>query len=199
VFMAVQGVQRLIDPEVVRYQEAIPVAVLGLVVNLFCAWILDVPHTHSHDHEGEHHHHDHNLRAAYLHVIADALTSVLAIAALVLGQYAGWRWVDPVVALIGSAVIFKWGIGLTQECARQLVDLHPTTKQREAVRHALESVGGTRVTDLHLWSVGPGRLVCVVSVESVQPLPLATYRGVVESTVKLAHLTVEVRPVSTPA
>jgi cation diffusion facilitator family transporter len=206
VFMAVQGVQRLLAPEDIAYREAIPVAVLGLLVNLVCAWILGVGGDHDHDHAHAHglehdhdHHHDHNLRAAYLHVLADALTSVLAIAALVLGQYAGWRWVDPVVALIGSAVIFKWGVGLTQECARQLVDLHPTSKQRDAVRTALEAVAGTRVADLHLWSVGPGRLVCVVAIESPTPRTLQFYRDAVQSVVKLSHLTVEVRPVTAPA
>ena len=129
-------------------------------------------------------------------MLSDALTSVLAIAALVLGQYAGWRWVDPAVALVGSAVIFKWGLGLTQECARQLVDLHPTSKQRDAVRAALEAVQGTRVADLHLWSVGAGRLVCVVAVETPAPRPLDFYREAVGKAVKLTHLTVEVRPVA---
>lgn len=200
VFMAYEGVHRLLVPQSVRFAEALPVAIVGLVVNLICAWLLDVPHTHAHGHSHDDghahdHHHDHNLRAAYLHVVADALTSVLAIAALLLGQYAGLAWVDPIVALVGSAVILKWGIALTSECARQLVDLHPTTKQRDAVRAALESVSGTRVADLHLWSVGPGRLVCVVAVESPTPLPLEKYREAVASAVKLSHLTVEIRPI----
>ncbi len=197
VFMAFEGVHRLLVPEAVRFAEALPVAVLGLGVNLVCAWLLDVPHTHSHDDAHPHDHHaDHNLRAAYLHVVADALTSVLAIAALLLGQYAGLAWVDPVVALVGAVVIFKWGIGLTRECARQLVDLHPTSKQKDALRLALESLPGTRVADLHLWSVGPGRLVCVVAVESRAPHSLESYRETVASAVTLAHLTIEIRPVS---
>ena len=180
-------------PEAVLFKEALPVAIVGLVVNLVCAWLLDVPHTHSHDGDHPHEHADHNLRAAYLHVVADALTSVLAIVALLAGQFAGLTWVDPVVALVGAAVIFKWGLGLTRECARQLVDLHPNSKQRDAVRHALEAIDGTRVADLHLWSVGPGRLVCVVAVESRAPLTLDRYRDAASSAVTLAHLTVEVR------
>ena len=201
-FVAWEGIQRLMVPEAVRFADALPVAVLGLVVNLVCAWLLDVPHSHDHAHSHDeahpHEHHDHNLRAAYLHVVADALTSVLAIVALLAGQYAGLTWVDPVVALVGSAVILKWGLGLTRECARQLVDLHPTSKQRDSVRQALESVDGTRVCDLHLWSVGPGRLVCVVAVETKSPLPLEKYREAVASAVTLAHLTVEIRPLPQP-
>lgn len=201
-FMAFEGVTRLLSPAPVRFAEALPVAVLGLVVNLVCAWLLDVPHTHDHDHAGhEHDHaghdhahvHDHNLRGAYLHVVADALTSVLAIAALLLGQYAGLAWVDPVVALVGSAVILKWGVTLLRECARQLVDLHPTDVQRSAVRQALEAVEGTRVADLHLWSVGPGRMVCVVAVETAAPRDLDVYRSAAASAAKLAHLTIEIR------
>lgn len=193
-FVAYQGIHRLLLPETVLFREALPVAVLGLIVNLVCAWLLDVPHNHPHDPDHPHeHHHDHNLRAAYLHVVADALTSVLAIAALLAGQYAGLTWVDPVVALVGSAVILKWGMGLSSECARQLVDLHPTSKQRDAVRVALEKVAQTRVADLHLWSVGPGRLVCVVAVETPAPLSLSVYRDAVLGAVKLAHLTVEIR------
>jgi len=199
VVMAYEGVVRLVNPAPVRFLDALPIAVLGLVVNLVCAVLLDVPHPHSHDdghpHDHDHDHgHDHNLRAAYLHVVADALTSVLAIAALVAGQYGGWLWVDPMVAIVASVVIFKWGIGLVRECARQLVDLHPNTKQRDAVRSVLEAVPGTRVADLHVWSVGPNRLVCVVAIESPAPLALDLYREAVASAVKLAHLTVEIRP-----
>ncbi len=197
VVMAYEGVTRLMNPEPVRFLDALPIAILGLVVNLVCAVLLDVPHTHSHHDGHDHDHaHDHNLRAAYLHVVADALTSVLAIAALLAGQYGGWVWVDPIVAIVGSAVILKWGLGLVNECARQLVDLHPNTKQRDAVRSALEAVPGTRVADLHVWSVGPNRLVCVVAVETPAPLTLDAYRKTVASAVKLSHLTVEIRPLA---
>ena len=190
----VESVSRMLNPQTVMFAEAFPVAVLGLVVNLVSAWLLDVPHEHSHDH-GSHdhdHHHDHNLRAAYLHVVADVLTSVLAIVALLTGRYLNWAWVDPVVAVFGALVILKWGAGLIRECGRQLIDLDPSRKQREKVIAALEGVVGTRVMDLHLWRVGPKQLVCMVSVASAAPRPLEEYKQVVLGAVPVDHLTVEI-------
>lgn len=193
-----EAVGRFITPEPVAFAEALPVAVLGLIINLVSAWMLgDAGHSHDHSHHdhgpGEHHHHhDHNLRAAYLHVVADALTSVLAIAALLAGRYLAWTWVDPVVAIIGALVILKWGVGLLRETSRQLIDLDPSTRQRDQVKAALEAVEGTRVVDLHLWRVGPKQLVCVVSVASKQPLSLREYKEVAMKAAPIDHLTVEI-------
>ncbi len=190
----VESVSRMFHPETVLFAEAFPIAVLGLVVNLLSAWLLDVPHDHSHDH-GAHDHdhtHDHNLRAAYLHVVADALTSVLAIVALLTGRYLHWTWVDPLVAVFGALVILKWGAGLIKECGRQLIDLDPSQKHREKVIAALEGVAGTRVVDLHLWRVGPRQLVCMVSVASAAPRPLEEYKQVVMGAAPVDHLTVEI-------
>lgn len=195
----VEAVHRFVAPEQVSFAEAFPVAVIGLVVNLVSAFLLDVGHSHDghahhHEHDGHahEHHHDHNLRAAYLHVVADALTSVLAIVALLCGRYLGWAWVDPVVALVGAIVILKWGVGLVRECARQLIDLDPSTRLRSQVRAALEGVAGTRVEDLHLWRVGPRQLVCVVSVSSPTPLPLHEYKQLVVAAAPVNHLTIEI-------
>ncbi|MDP3155637.1 MAG: CDF family Co(II)/Ni(II) efflux transporter DmeF [Archangium sp.] len=192
----IESVSRMLNPEIVRFAEAFPVAVLGLVVNLLSAWLLDVPHDHAHSHSHEHgdhdHHHDHNLRAAYLHVVADALTSVLAIVALLAGRYLHWTWVDPLVAVFGALVILKWGAGLIRECGRQLIDLDPSKKHREKVIAALEGVVGTRVVDLHLWRVGPRQLVCMVSVASASPRPLEEYKQLVLGAVPVDHLTVEI-------
>lgn len=198
-----ESIHRFLSPETVAFAEAFPVAVLGLVVNLVSAWLLDVGHSHDHVHhsgDDHHHHHDHNLQAAYLHVVADALTSVLAIAALLVGRYLGWMWVDPVVALFGAFVILKWGAGLIRECGRQLIDLDPSNRHREQVKTALEGVDGTEVVDLHLWRVGPRQLVCMVSVASADPKSLAEYKRVVLSAVPVDHLTVEIctREESTP-
>lgn len=199
--MVVEATRRFIQPEVVDFAEAIPVAVLGLVVNLVSAWLLDVKpvqahaHAHAHAHGPGHAHdhgHDHNLRAAYLHVVADALTSVLAIAALVAGRWLSWTWVDPVVAVVGSVVIFRWGLGLVTACARQLVDLDPSTEQRDRVQAALEAVPDTRVEDLHLWRVGPQQLVCVVSVSSSAPRSLEEYKEVAMAAAPIDHLTIEI-------
>ncbi len=188
-----ESVHRFVNPQTVRFDEAFPVAILGLAVNLLSAWLLDVDHTHDHSHEHDHdHHHDHNLRAAYLHVVADALTSVLAIGALLAGRYLGWKWIDPVVAVFGALVILKWGAGLIRECGRQLIDLDPSKKHREQVKAALEGVAGTRVVDLHLWRVGPKQLVCMVSVESAAPRPLEEYKLAAMSAAPIDHLTVEI-------
>lgn len=189
-----ESLHRFVNPEQVAFVEAFPVAVLGLMVNLVSAWLLDAHEDHSHhDHgPGEHHHHDHNLRAAYLHVVADALTSVLAIGALLAGRYLGWSWVDPAVAVVGALVILKWGAGLLKECGRQLVDLDPSSRHRERVKAALESVPDTRVVDLHLWRVGPQQLVCVVSVATSQPKALPEYKQVVLAAVPVNHLTIEI-------
>lgn len=198
VMMVIESLRRFVSPEAINFAEALPVAALGLLVNLVSAWLLDVKpardhgHAHPNAHAGHDHSHDPNLRAAYLHVVADALTSVLAIAALLAGRYAGWSWFDPVAALVGAAVILKWGIGLVRQTARQLVDLDPSTAQRDAVQAALEKLGETTVEDLHLWRVGPEQVVCVVSVSAPTPLSLAQYKQAVTDVVRIDHLTIEI-------
>ena len=195
-----ESVHRFVSPETVKFAEAFPVAVLGLVVNLVSAWLLGGgDHAgHSHDHAGhahEHHDHDHghdhNLRAAYLHVVADALTSVMAIAALLIGRYLDWKWIDPVVAVVGALVILKWGAGLIRESGRQLIDLDPSTKLREQVQQALEAVQGTKILDLHLWRVGPRQLVCVVSISASEQKSLAEWKRLVMAAAPVNHLTIE--------
>lgn len=195
-----ESLHRFVEPEAVAFAEAFPVAVIGLLVNLASAWLLggdDHGHSHAHDHSHDHahghdHHHDHNLRAAYMHVIADALTSVLAIVALLAGRYLDWKWVDPVVALVGALVILKWGYSLMKECGRQLIDLDPSNKHRDQVKSALEQIDGTRVIDLHLWRVGPKQLVCVVSVASREPKTLGDYKRAVMAVAPVDHLTIEI-------
>jgi cation diffusion facilitator family transporter len=202
--MVFEAARRLVEPEAVDFQDAFPVAVLGLLVNLVSAWLLDLKPArtqaaHEHDHPHAHgpvhahpHAHDANLRAAYLHVVADALTSVAAIAALVAGRYLGWGWFDPLVAILGAVVIARWGLGLLRECARQLIDLDPSTALQDRVRASLEGLPGTRVDDLHLWRVGPEQLVCVVAVSSPRPLSVAEYKAQVLAAVPVDHLTIEV-------
>lgn len=191
--MAFEAVMRFQHPETVRFAEAFPVAVLGLAENVVSAWLLGGGHQHD-EAEHDHHHHegDHNLRAAYLHVVADALTSVLAIGALLSGRYLGWAWVDPAVALVGAFVIFRWGVGLLGQCGRQLVDLDPSTEVRAKVQAALEALGDTRVQDLHLWRVGPDSVVCVISVSTAQAHTLDDYKSAVLAAAAIDHLTVEI-------
>jgi cation diffusion facilitator family transporter len=196
--MTYSAIERLIAPEDIKFVEAMSVAVVGLIVNLASAWILSGAHDHGHEHahahgEGHDHHHDHNLRSAYVHVIADAMTSVLAIVAIAGSALWHLRWLDPLVAIVGAVIILQWCVKLMSETGRQLVDLDPSTASRDAVRAALEKLPGTRVCDLHLWRVGPGKVVCVVAVLVKTPLALDEYKKVVYAAVPVEHLTIEVR------
>jgi len=196
--IAYESVLRLMLPVPIVYGEAIAVACLGLCVNLASAWLLRDSHDHHHhgrdqDHAAthHHHHHDNNLRAAYLHVLADAATSVLAIAALVVAMLAGWAWADPAVGIIGSFVIASWALRLIRDAGSVLLDVS-ADKPLEAVIRARLETRGDRVTDLHLWQIGPGHRAAVISVLSDQPLPPATYKRRLRGLKGLSHVTVEV-------
>ena len=194
-------------PVPIAYGEAISVAVLGLGVNLVSAWLLRATHDHdhhghghslgAHDHDGHdrshghHRHHDNNLRAAYVHVMADAATSVLAIAALVTAMYSHWVWADPAVGIVGSIVIAAWAVGLIRDSGAVLLDVSADTRLEAVIRDRLETKGD-RVTDLHLWQVGPGHRAAVISVISDNPLPPATYKRRLKGLRGLSHVTVEV-------
>ena len=198
VWMIAEAIARLLHPSPIRFDDALPVAVIGLLVNLASAKLLDHGHHHAHpddthahpdhghaadheDHHGhghghghghdhvhvhahhdhqhrDHEHHDHNLKAAYLHVVADALTSVMAIGALLAGRYFGLNWLDPAMGVVGGVVIVKWSIALVRSSARQLLDVVPRAEAMAAIRECLETDGDTRVADLHLWELGPGRM-----------------------------------------
>lgn len=197
---------RFASPVAIDFSQAILVAVIGLVVNLVCAYLLRDDHSHHHGH-GHHHHHDHdhghehehrgrdnNLRAAYLHVLADALTSVLAIAALVLGSLFGWIWLDPAMGIVGALVIARWSWGLIRDAGAVLVDYSGDTGEIEAeIREALED-GATEILDLHLWQLGPGHYGAIVSLASKLPEPLASYRERLRPVHEISHLTIEVQP-----
>lgn len=218
--IAYESAVRLFHPVPIAYGEAISVAALGLCVNLASAWLLRDSHDHhhghghaeaghdhdhdddDHDHDHDDHHHDHghahgghhrdnNLRAAYIHVLADAATSVLAIAALVIAMYSHWTWTDPVVGIIGSLVIASWAFGLIRASGAVLLDVSADKKLENVIRDRLETKGD-RVTDLHLWQVGPGHRAAVISVISDSPLPPATYKRRLGGLQGLCHVTVEV-------
>lgn len=196
--MAWESVARLLAPTPIEYGEAIAVAALGLAVNLASAWLLHDDHAHhhhghdhGHSHAGHHHHdhHDHNLRAAYLHVLADALTSVLAIVALLLGQRYGWSWLDPVMGLVGAVVIVRWGRGLLHSTADVLLDAAPSG-MTEAITQALgDDVG---VLDLHVWQIGPGQHAAIVALSAARPASPAAYKARLTGVSGLAHVNVEV-------
>lgn len=183
-WMILESVERFVHPTVVQFREAFPVAVFGLLVNLVSAKLLD------HDHE----HHDHNIRAAYMHVLADAFTSVLAILALICGRYLGWTFLDPAMGIVGAVVILRWGWGLIRETSRPLLDATGCEASEARVRTRLESMDDVRVVDLHLWEIGPGRKGCVVSLVTSTPRDARAYREAILAELKLAHLTVEVHP-----
>jgi len=197
--IAYESAQRLINPVPIAYGEAIAVAVLGLAVNLVSAWLLRDTHDHDHhdhDHHGHghsdgHRHHDNNLRAAYVHVLADAATSVLAIAALVTAMYSQWVWADPAVGIVGSLVIASWAYGLIRDSGAVLLDVSADKNLEAVIRERLETKGD-KVTDLHLWQVGPGHRAAVISVVSDNPLPPATYKRRLGGLRGLSHVTVEV-------
>ena len=183
---------RLFEPRTVAYGEALVVAVIGLMVNLASAALLGHGHDHGHDHDDHHHDHahghDHNLRSAYLHVLADALTSVLAIAALAAGWWFGVNWLDAAVGVVGAVVILNWSRGLVAETAAVLLDKVPDQKLCDDLKRRIEGSGDVTVHDWHLWSVGPGRYAAIVSATGA---PAGEIRRRLGDDKRIAHLTVE--------
>ena len=191
--IAFQSVERLASPVPIAYSEAISVAVLGLVVNLVSAWLLRDTHDdhHHHDRSDRHHHRDNNLRAAYVHVLADAATSVLAIAALVTAMVLQWTWADPAVGIIGAAVIGSWAFGLIRASGAVLLDASSDKNLETVIRDRLET-RGDKVTDLHLWQVGPGHRAAVISLISDDPLAPSHYKRRLGGLDGLCHVTIEI-------
>lgn len=188
-----ESLLRFVEPVPISFDQAIMVAVIGLVVNLVSAWLLRDDHHHHHHHG---HGQDNNLRAAYLHVLADALTSVLAIVALLLGRYYGWFWADPMMGIVGAIVITRWSWGLIRDTGGVLLDRVPQNGRTEhKVREALEA-GGDTITDLHIWQVGPGQYSLIVSLASSAPMTPAEYKAKLQGIDHIAHLTVEVHGLS---
>lgn len=197
--MAVESIHRLITPVAIHFREAIVIAGVGLVVNVVCAWILkDDPHHHHHGHGHEHahghSHHDLNLRAAYLHVLADALTSVLAITALSLGYFCGWNWLDPVMGLVGTIVIISWAYTLLRDTSSILLDRIPAeTDLPVVIREGIEADGDSKITDLHIWQVGMGKFAAIIGVVAHHPKTSQEYRAALKIHEELVHVTVEVQ------
>ncbi len=197
--MVFGSIERIISPQEIHYQEAIIVAVIGLVVNVACALILGQAHDHGHDHHHDHahHHHDLNLKAAYLHVIADAATSVLAIVALFGGWMVGWNWLDPAMGIVGALLVGRWAQGLLVETGKVLLDRemdHPVVEEIRAVVETGPAAGDTRITDLHVWRVGKGAYSCALSVlthdASLTPAKIRERLAVHE---EIVHTTIEIQ------
>lgn len=195
ILVAIESVERLITPADVRYGDALLIAIIGLVVNLICALILKDSHSHAHghDHGHAHGHGDNNMRAAYVHVLADAATSVLAIAALAGAYYGGFGFLDPVAALVGAAVIASWSYGLIRDSAMVLLDADADPALSEEIRTLLTGEMGARVADLHLWRLGPGHRGLIVSLVSPDPVSAETVKDALRARhPDLSHVTVEV-------
>lgn len=194
--IAFESVQRLLAPVPIHFSQAMGVAIIGLAVNLLSAWLLrNEDHHASHDHEHDHDHahgHDNNLRAAYLHVVADALTSVLAIAALLLGSVFGWVWADPLMGVVGALVILRWSWSLIREVSLVLLDAQPAHDDKAArIRAQLED-DGVELFDLHIWQIAPGRYAAIVALGATEPQPPSYYKARLGHMEWLAHLSVEV-------
>jgi len=219
--MGVESVERLIERPPVDYSEALPIAAIGFVVNLVCALLLSKNHHYGHGHGSDHHGHDHahdpphdhahghkaapsggsldfNMRAAFIHVLADALTSVMAVVALALGMWAGLWFLDPTMGLVGGLIIIWWAIGLCRQASGQLLDVVSSPKHESVVRQKLEAIDDVRVADLHVWELGPGRRSCIVSVVTSTPREVSFYRDTVLGALPLAHLTIEIHKCALP-
>ncbi len=191
--MVTESVSRFIAPRAIAFDQALIVAVVGLVVNGVSAWILmSTPHDHGHGDSHDHHHHDHNLRAAYLHVIADALTSLLAIAALLAGKHWGANWLDPAMGIVGAILVARWSLGLIRESSRVLLDRQADDAVLSSVRRSVEVESSDRVTDLHVWRIGHGIYSIELAVVSHDPQPPEHYKGLIPSALNVVHATVEV-------
>jgi cation diffusion facilitator family transporter len=198
--MVIESTDRLINPLSIAFDQALIVAVVGLVVNGVSAWVLiSTPHEHGHGHSHGHgqeqshdHSHDHNLRAAYLHVLADALTSLLAIVALLAGKYMGANWLDPVMGLVGAMLVARWSFGLIRDSSRVLLDRQAEEHHAVALRESIEGHSTDRVTDLHLWSIGHGIFAAEIAVVSDAPKSADQYKSLIPSDLNIAHATVEV-------
>lgn len=194
--MAYESVLRFIHPVTIEFDDALLVCLIGLFVNLICAYILrndDPTHDHGHEHSHDHdhsHHHDHNRESAFAHILADALTSITAIIALLMGKYFQITWMDPLIGLLGSAVIMKWSYSLIKNTAHELLDGKIKSKDATKLRKILESDGGT-VVDLHIWSVGAGKVAAIASLQTTQLRGAQHYHGKLESEFDFAHLVIE--------
>ena len=193
--MAGESVHRLFVPLEIHFNEAIAIGCIALTVNLVCALLLkedDHSHHHGQARHQQSHDHDLNLRAAYVHVLADAFTTFLAIVALTSGKFFGWAWLDPVVGLVGSGVVFSWAYGLLRDTSGILLDRTPVTSDLpDEIRHAVESDGDSILTDLHVWQVGVGKFAAIVSIVAHEPKTSDAYRERLREHEELVHVTIE--------
>lgn len=197
--MLYQSAERLISPSPIHYDQAIAIAIVGLLVNLACAWLLKDGHAHHHGHADrhghgghDHHHHDLNLRSAYLHVVADAATSVLAIVALFGGKFWGANWLDPAMGIVGAGLVAAWAYGLLRDTGRVLLDAEMDAPVVAEIHEVIEaSPVKAEITDLHVWRVGKGKYACILSLAVIDAVEPDYFRRQLSIHEELAHVTVE--------
>ncbi len=198
-FVLGDSIWGLFQTHAISYDQAIPVAFVGLIVNLMSVKMLHMGgdhsgHDHGHDHEGHDHakghEHDHNMKAAYAHVVVDAMTSVLAIGSLFVGKYLHWTILDPIVGIVGAVIIGQWAWSLMKTALTLLLDRRPSSELANGIRSKIESDGDSQIADFHLWQVAPGRTAAIVSVISHQPRSADEYKGRLKG-LDLAHITIE--------
>lgn len=211
--MAYEGFERLMNPVEIQFNWAIGVAVLGLIVNGVSVWILGIEnhdcghshghshshaHSHAHDHKHDHDHappqgKDYNLSSAYAHVMADALTSVLAIAALLCGKYFGLIWMDPLMGLLGAVLILHWSYSLLKETGSHLLDHQAPQEMRQKVKDALSHQDNISILDLHIWAIAPGIYAAIISINAQNPREPEYYKDLIPASLGIKHITVEVQ------
>ncbi|MFC1824474.1 CDF family Co(II)/Ni(II) efflux transporter DmeF [Thermodesulfobacteriota bacterium] len=194
--MALESFKRFFFPINIQFNEAIAVAFLGLAVNMISAFLLQGGHRHTHDPAAKgQHHHDHNLRAAYLHVLADALTSLLAIIALFTGKVFGWVWMDPMMGIVGAVLITRWAYGLLRDTSKILLDVGVRQETVNAILTTVESDSDNRVADIHIWPLGSEQFAAIISIVTHYPKSPEHYKDLLAGFSELKHLTVEVNDV----
>lgn len=199
IFMAFHSAERLMFPVPIHYDEAIPIAVLGLIVNLLCAWLLHDHHhhyEHGQDHGAHHgHHHDLNQKAAFLHVVADAVTSVLAIIALIAGKYMGWSFLDALLGIAGAVLVARWAVSLIKETGKTLLDAEMDHPVVEEIREVIEDLPvAVKITDLHVWKVAKGKFSCILALETAEELTADQVRHALTVHDEIVHVSVEINP-----
>jgi len=181
--MVIESVQRLLDPQTIHFNEAIIVAIIGLTVNIASVFVL-------HD---DHHHHDHNMKAAYFHVLADTLTSILAIVALLAGKFFGWIWMDSLMGIVGAVVIARWSYGLIKESSDVLLDKSIGSSSLNKIAEAIKAENETIISDIHIWKIATAHQAAIVSVASKEPLKPDEYKLILKQHLPLlSHVSIEV-------
>lgn len=191
--MAIESIQRLIEPERIHFDEAIFVAIIGLVVNIASVFVLhDDHHHHGDDHE-HHHHHDHNMKAAYFHVLADTLTSLLAIVALLTGKYFGWIWMDAIMGIVGALVIARWSYGLIKESSGVLLDKAVGSSTYEDIATTIKKENQATISDIHIWKIGTSHQAAIISVYTETSFEPNEYKQILKQHLpRLSHMSIEI-------